>query len=96
MAEHPLRDTSVRRIGPREWRLRELLCEHGIHWPIRFSERAYGDGYNDPYEPGWACDFCGHCRAPYRWPLWAARGFVQHPVWVLREVGWRGWWGRPW
>ena len=56
--------------GPnRRYTLRAAPCRMGLHWPIRFHCDLWRGSYAPP-EPGWACDFCGHERLPYRAPLW--------------------------
>lgn len=63
----------LRRCHARHW-----LCEHGIHC-IKWSAYAYPGSQEppEPPEPGWACEYCGRVRDPYRALLW------YRPVWYI-------------
>lgn len=65
--------------APRWFRMRatlhRALCARGRHWPVRWSEYAYPGSHDPPRppEPGFACDWCGHERLPYRAWWWRLR-----------------------
>lgn len=60
--------------GPRA-RSAEWRCTHNLHWPIKWSWSAYPGSWDPPEPPqaGFACDWCGHARDPYRAWWWALR-----------------------
>lgn len=60
------------RLRDLHWALRSWLCAHGLHWPIRWSHAAYPASWEPPCppEPGWACEWCGDARYPYRAWWW--------------------------
>jgi hypothetical protein len=66
----------------RLWEVRRWLCSHGLHWP-GWSDSATPMSYDPPLppEPGFACDWCGEERLPYRAVLWP----VKERLWYLRE-----------
>lgn len=69
-----------------KWLIRNWLCNHNLHWPIRWSENAHPyvpDGYYGPQppEPDWCCQFCGKIRLPYRSWWWDLK------VWYLLKRG---------
>lgn len=47
------------------------LCEHGVH-RVKWDETAYPGSYDPPEAPeaGFACEWCGDERLPYRAVWW--------------------------
>lgn len=66
------------------WRLRDALCELGLHWPIEYHHDL-GRSYSAPGEPGWACSRCLRERLPYRSVFW------RQPFESMRWFLWDRW-----
>ena len=67
---------------------RGWLCGKGLHWPITWTDSAYPGSYDppEPPEPGWACEWCGYVREPYRWWWWE----MKRLVWLATHSEWAG------
>lgn len=55
--------------------IQSRLCAKGLHWPITWGEHAYPGSWDPPAppEPGFACEWCGEVRDPYRAWWWAVK-----------------------